>query len=111
MTLPTRKCSHRSRRSPQTIPHFSSRPVSFASFWEDLVTRPIETSQNLMLPFASDMALRRRFLVVDEPLAGNIRFDLLLEVLDKLAEDTALAYARRFAPEGRVVTAAIDNIL
>jgi acyl-coenzyme A thioesterase 9 len=75
------------------------------------LTRPIETSQELKLPFASDIALKRRFLVVDEPLAGNIRFDLLLEVLDKLAEDTALAYARRFAPDVRVVTAAIDNIL
>ncbi len=76
------------------------------------MTRPIETSsRDLTLSFASDEALRRRFLVVDEPLAGNIRFDLLLEILDELAEDTALAYARRFAPEGRVVTAAIDNIL
>ena len=50
-------------------------------------------------------------MVVDEPLAGNIRFDLVLEILDELAEDTALAYARHFVPEGRVVTAAIDNIL
>jgi acyl-CoA hydrolase len=50
-------------------------------------------------------------MVVDEPLAGNIRFDLILEVLDELAEETALAYARHFAPQGRVVTAAIDNIL
>src|SRR5712691_6311521 len=75
------------------------------------MTRPIETSRVLTLPFTTDPALKRRFLVVDEPLAGNIRFDLLLEVLDKLAEDTALAYARRLAPDVRVVTAAIDNIL
>lgn len=75
------------------------------------MTRPIETSKDLTLPFATDGALRRRFMVVDEPLAGNIRFDLLLEILDSLAEETALDYARRFAPEGRVVTAAIDNIL
>jgi acyl-coenzyme A thioesterase 9 len=75
------------------------------------MTRPIETSRDLTLPFTTDPALKRRFMVVDEPLAGNIRFDLLLEVLDKLAEDAALDYARRFAPEGRVVTAAIDNIL
>ena len=75
------------------------------------MTRPIETSRDLTLPFTTDLALKRRFMVVDEPLAGNIRFDLLLEVLDKLAEDAALDYARRFAPEGRVVTAAIDNIL
>ncbi|HXM77312.1 MAG TPA: acyl-CoA thioesterase, partial [Thermoanaerobaculia bacterium] len=75
------------------------------------MTRPIDTSRDLTLPFASDAALMRRFMVVDEPLAGNLRFDLLLEVLDKLAEDTALDYARRFVPDGRVVTAAIDNIL
>lgn len=75
------------------------------------MTRPIETSRDLTLPFASDEALRRRFLVVDEPLAGNMRFDLLLEILDKLAEDTALAYARQSVPEGRVVTAAVDDIM
>lgn len=73
--------------------------------------RPAETSRDLTLPFATDLSLRRRFMVVDEPLAGNIRFDLLLEVLDELAEDAALAYVRRFAPESRVVTAAIDSIL
>ncbi|MEP6769963.1 MAG: hotdog domain-containing protein [Acidobacteriota bacterium] len=73
--------------------------------------RPAETSHDLRLSFSTDVALRRRFMMVDEPLAGNIRFDLLLEVLDKLAEDTALAYARRSDPEARVVTAAIDNIL
>ena len=75
------------------------------------MTRPIETSRDLTLPFASDAALRRRFRVVDEPLAGNLRFDLLLEVLDELAEETAPDYARRLVPDGRVVTAAIDNIL
>jgi acyl-coenzyme A thioesterase 9 len=75
------------------------------------MTRPIETARDLTLPFATDAALRRRFRVVDEPLAGNLRFDLLLEVLDELAEETALDYARRLVPDGRVVTAAIDNIL
>jgi len=75
------------------------------------MTRPIETSRETLLPFGADPSLRKRFMVVDEPLAGNIRFDLILEVLDELAEETALAYARRFEPEGRVVTAAIDNIL
>lgn len=75
------------------------------------MTRPNETSRELTLPFASDPDLMRRYMVVDEPLAGNLRFDLLLEVLDKLAEETALAYTRRFVPDGRVVTAAIDNIL
>jgi acyl-coenzyme A thioesterase 9 len=73
--------------------------------------RPADTSRDLRLPFSTDLALRRRFMMVDEPLAGNLRFDLLLEVLDELAEDTALAYARRTDPASRVVTAAIDNIL
>jgi acyl-coenzyme A thioesterase 9 len=75
------------------------------------MTRPIDTSRDLTLPFSTDLPLRRRFMVVDEPLAGNIRFDLLLEILDKLAEDTALEYARLFAADARVVTAAVDNIL
>jgi acyl-CoA hydrolase len=34
-----------------------------------------------------------------------------LEVLDKVAEETALNYVNRFYPEARVVTAAIDRIL
>jgi acyl-CoA hydrolase len=63
-----------------------------------------------MLSLGSDVAMRRRFQVLDEALPGNLRFGLLLEVLDKLAEDTSLAYVRRFYPEARVVTAAIDNI-
>lgn len=49
-------------------------------------------------------------MVVDEPLPGNLRFGLTLEVLDKLAEETALAYVQRSEPEARVVTAAIDSI-
>ncbi len=74
------------------------------------MTTPHETSfyQTLSL---SDPALRRRFMVIDEPLQGNLRFGLLLEILDKVAEETALNYVNRFYPEARVVTAAIDNIL
>ncbi len=72
--------------------------------------RPADTSLIRTLPFASDAELRRRHLVTDKPLLGNIRFGLLLEVLDKLAEDCALAYARTANPGARVVTAAIDNI-
>lgn len=75
------------------------------------MTRPLDTSRKLTLPLGSDPALRRRFMVVDEPLQGNLRFGLLLEVLDKLAEETALDYVRDHHPEARVVTAAIDNIL
>jgi acyl-coenzyme A thioesterase 9 len=72
---------------------------------------PEETSLYRTLPLGSDPTLRRRFMVVDEDIPGNFRFGLLLEELDILAEQTALAYVRRFHPEGRVVTAAIDNIV
>lgn len=75
------------------------------------MTRPIDTSRALVLPLGKDPTLRRRYMVVDEPLRGNFRFGLLLEVLDKLAEETALDYVRRIHPEARVVTAAIDNIM
>ena len=75
------------------------------------MARPLETSRSLTLPLAEYPALARRFMVVDEPLRGNLRFGLLLEVLDKLAEDTALDYVRVPHPDARVVTAAIDNIV
>ncbi len=47
---------------------------------------------------------------VDQDVPGNLRFGLTLEILDKLAEETALAYVRRAEPLARVVTAAIDGI-
>lgn len=72
--------------------------------------RPTDTSRTEVLGFESDAELRRRFKVIDEDLPGNLRFGLTLEVLDKLAEETALAYVRRLEPEARVVTAAIDSI-
>jgi acyl-CoA hydrolase len=72
---------------------------------------PSDTSFSRTLPLSADPELRRRFMVIDEPIRGNLRFGLLLEVLDKVAEETALAYVNRFHPEARVVTAAIDNIL
>ena len=74
------------------------------------MTTPAETSFYQTLPLSSDLALRRRFMVLDEPLLGNLRFGLLLEILDSVAEETALNYVNRFYPEARVVTAAIDNI-
>jgi acyl-CoA hydrolase len=73
--------------------------------------RPNETTHHQILALGSDPKLRRRFMVLDEPLQGNLRFGLLLEVLDKIAEETALNYVHRFHPEARVVTAAIDDIL
>ena len=73
--------------------------------------RPLDTSFYQTLPLSSDLSLRRRFMVMDEHLLGNLRFGLLLEILDKVAEETALNYVNRFYPDARVVTAAIDNIV
>lgn len=73
--------------------------------------RPEATSVVETLPLSGDQALRRRFMVLDEPMAGNFRFGLALELLDKLAEETSLAYVRNLHPGARVVTAAIDNII
>lgn len=74
------------------------------------MTSPNETSYYETLPLGSDAARRRRFMVMAEDLPGNLRFGLLLEILDLVAERTALNYVNRFHPDARVVTAAIDNI-
>ena len=75
------------------------------------MTRPTDTSFYQTLPLSSDLSLRHRFKVIDEPLLGNLRFGLLLEILDKVAEEAALKYVNTFYPDARVVTAAIDNII
>jgi acyl-coenzyme A thioesterase 9 len=75
------------------------------------MVRPADTSTERLLPFSRDPQLGRRFMVLDEPLQGNLRFGILLEILDKLAEDTALDYIRRSTPAARAVTAAIDRIV
>jgi acyl-CoA hydrolase len=75
------------------------------------MTYPSETVYLRTLALGSDPALRRRYMVVDEPIQGNMRFGLLLEILDKVAEEAALQYVNRFHPTARVVTAAIDNIV
>lgn len=75
------------------------------------MARPNDTSFYRTLAFSTDPELRRAFMVVNEPLLGNLRFGKFLETLDKLAEDTALNYVRQFYPDARVVTAAIDEIL
>jgi acyl-CoA hydrolase len=49
-------------------------------------------------------------MVTDEPVQANVRVGLMLEILDKLAENTALKFVRRVHPEARVVTAAIDEL-
>ena len=72
--------------------------------------RPIETSVARTLNFSSDAGLRRSFMLTDEPLRANFRFGLLLEVLDKIAEETALAFVADALPDARFVTAAIDSI-
>ena len=77
---------------------------------ENLLT-PYDTRYLFVLPFSTDPALARRFLARDQELVGNIRFGKLLETLDKVAENTALAYVNRFYPDARVVTAAIDSLV
>ncbi len=75
------------------------------------MTTPIETSLYKTLPLGTDLAARRRYMIVDDPIVGNFRFGLLLEDLDIMAEQAALGYARRIHPDAKVVTAAIDNII
>ncbi len=72
---------------------------------------PHDTRYIFVLPFSTDPVLARRFLARDRIMVGNIRFGKLLETLDKVAENTALAYVHRFHPTARVVTAAIDSII
>jgi acyl-coenzyme A thioesterase 9 len=73
--------------------------------------RPTETSREHLLSFSADPELRRRWQVLDEPIPGNLRFGLLLEVLDALAGEIAVAYARPSPPRQRIVTAALDEIV
>ena len=61
--------------------------------------RTSDTSITQILPLSVDPGLRRSF-----------RFGLLLEVLDRLAEQTALAFAAPSLPRVTFVTAAIDAI-
>lgn len=75
------------------------------------MTTPIETSRYKTLPLATDLNIRRRYMVIDEPIIGNFRFGLFLEELDIMAEQVALGYARRTHADAKVVTAAIDNII
>jgi acyl-CoA hydrolase len=75
------------------------------------VLTPNDTRYLFVLPFSTDPYLVRRFLARDSEMVGNIRFGKLLETLDKVAENTALAYVHRFYPDARVVTAAVDSII
>jgi acyl-coenzyme A thioesterase 9 len=78
---------------------------------EQSIITPHDTRYLFVLPFSTDPVLARRFLARDSDIVGNIRFGKILETLDKVAENTALAYVHRFYPGARVVTAAIDNIV
>jgi acyl-coenzyme A thioesterase 9 len=71
---------------------------------------PGDTSLVQHIRLGIDPALRLRFMVTDEPVRANLRVGLLLEVLDRLAEVTALRYVRLTHPEARVVTASIDDL-
>ncbi len=73
--------------------------------------RPVETSREQLLSFSTDPELERRWRVLDGPIAGNLRFGLLLEVLDALAGEIAVSYARPRPPRQRIVTAALDEIV
>jgi acyl-coenzyme A thioesterase 9 len=72
---------------------------------------PHDTRYLFVLPFSTDPVLARRFLATDRQMVGNIRFGKILETLDKVAENTTLAYVNRFYPDARVVTAAIDSVV
>ncbi len=75
------------------------------------VITPHDTRYLFVLPFSTDPVLARRFLARDSDIVGNIRFGKILETLDKVAENTALAYVHRFYPGARAVTAAVDSIV
>lgn len=72
--------------------------------------RPLDTSIERTLPFSSDQKLRRKFMILDKDIPGNMRWGRFLEELDKLAEDIALEYVQQVDPDARVVTAAVDDI-
>ncbi len=73
--------------------------------------RPADSSREKLLPLSTDPELRRRFMVLREPIPGNFRFGVLLEVLDRLAGETALQYIWRTIPDAGAVTAALDEIV
>jgi acyl-CoA hydrolase len=73
--------------------------------------RPSDTSRERVFPLSTDLELRRRFMVVKEPIPGNLRFGVLLEVLDEVAGGAALEYVRSSFPSGHVVTAALDEVV
>jgi acyl-coenzyme A thioesterase 9 len=73
--------------------------------------RPKDTTVHQILPFSSDAGLRRRFAVTAGNEPANVRWGLLLEELDTLAEQVAITHVRRVMPGARAVTAAIDDVV
>lgn len=73
--------------------------------------RPSETSREEIFRLSTDPELRRRFQIVLEPIPGNFRLGVLLELLDRVAGEAAVAFVRRTMPEARVVTAALDEVV
>jgi len=73
--------------------------------------RPSDTTREQTLPLSTDLELRRRFMIVNEPIPANLRFGVMLEVLDRVAGEAAVDYVRAYLPEARVVTAALDEVV
>lgn len=74
---------------------------------ETAIVRPESTSVVETLPLSGNQALRRRFMVLDEPMAGNFRFGLALELLDKLADGVRRRTTRMRAISPRTAAGAI----
>lgn len=78
----------------------------------ELLKRPSQLSLIKTVPLSTSPELRNSFAVLDAAdLLANIRFGLLLEIMDTLAADTARLYVKQFYEDAIVVTAAIDTII
>ncbi len=77
----------------------------------ELLKSPSELSLTKVIPLSKSPTLRNNFMVIDGDMKANIRFGLLLEIMDTLAADTARMYVHQFYEDAVVVTAAIDNVV
>ncbi len=77
----------------------------------ELLKSPSELSLTKVIPLSKSPTLRNNFMVIDGEMKANVRFGLLLEIMDTLASDTARMYVNQFYEDAVVVTAAIDNII
>lgn len=76
-----------------------------------LLKRPNELSLEKTIPLSGSSILKNNFMVLDADLPANIRFGLLLEIMDTLGGDTARLYINQFYEDAVAVTAAIDTII